>query len=55
MDIGIEEYLYGEGICLIEWPQVIEELLPMPYLRIEIENLGKFTRRLHLIEIDAPR
>lgn len=27
-DIGIEEMLYGDGICLIEWPEKIEELLP---------------------------
>lgn len=52
-EIGIEEYLYGEGICLIEWPQLIEDLLPLPYLKIEIENLGKFTRRLHIYKIDA--
>ena len=55
LDIGIEEYMYSDGICLIEWPQIIEDLLPLPYIKIEIENLGKFTRRLQLIEIDAPR
>lgn len=52
-EIGIEDYLYGDGICLIEWPQIIEDILPHPYLKIEIENLGKFTRRLHMYEFDA--
>ncbi|NNF33404.1 MAG: tRNA (adenosine(37)-N6)-threonylcarbamoyltransferase complex ATPase subunit type 1 TsaE [Saprospiraceae bacterium] len=52
-EIGIEDYLYDEGICLIEWPQIIEDIIPLPYLKIEIENLGKFTRRLHMYEIDA--
>lgn len=27
-DIGIEEMLYSDGICLIEWPEKIESLLP---------------------------
>lgn len=27
-EIGYEDYFYGEGVCLIEWAQLIEELLP---------------------------
>ena len=27
-DLGLDEYFYGDGICLIEWPNVIHELLP---------------------------
>ena len=46
LQIGIEEYLYGDGICFIEWPEVIESLLPEQYLSIKIENLGNFTRKL---------
>ena len=36
-DIGFEEYLYEtDGICLIEWPEVVEELLPDETLRVRI-------------------
>lgn len=28
MDIGIEEMLYGGGMCFIEWPEKIQNLLP---------------------------
>lgn len=28
LDIGIEEMLYGDAICLIEWPEKIKDLLP---------------------------
>ena len=28
LDIGIEEMLYSDGICLIEWPEKIKDLLP---------------------------
>jgi tRNA threonylcarbamoyladenosine biosynthesis protein TsaE len=27
-DIGVEEMLYGDGLCFIEWPEKIKELLP---------------------------
>ncbi|MBR6228286.1 MAG: tRNA (adenosine(37)-N6)-threonylcarbamoyltransferase complex ATPase subunit type 1 TsaE [Eubacterium sp.] len=37
-DIGFEEYLYGEGVCLIEWPSMVEELLPEKAIRITIEK-----------------
>jgi len=35
-DLGLEEYLFGEGVTLIEWPQVLEEVLPQQVLEIEI-------------------
>ena len=38
IDIGFEEYLYGEGVCLIEWPSRVEELLPETAIRITIEK-----------------
>ena len=27
-DIGFDEYIFGEGVCLIEWANIIEELIP---------------------------
>jgi len=35
-DFGMEEYLDSGNKCFIEWPQVIDELLPRPHLLIEI-------------------
>jgi len=43
-DIGYEEYFYGEGICLVEWPQVIESLLPTPRLEVYITKHSPYTR-----------
>ena len=37
-DIGFDEYLFGEGVCLIEWPSQVEELLPETAVRITIEK-----------------
>ena len=35
-EIGYEDCFYGEGVCLIEWANLIEESLPENYIRIEI-------------------
>lgn len=37
-DIGIDEYLFGDGVCLIEWPSRIEEILPDTCENIWIEK-----------------
>ncbi|MGN1204580.1 MAG: tRNA (adenosine(37)-N6)-threonylcarbamoyltransferase complex ATPase subunit type 1 TsaE [Lachnospiraceae bacterium] len=40
-EIGYEDYFYGEGVCLIEWANLIEEILPKGYTRITIEKCLK--------------
>jgi len=35
-DMGYEDYFYGGGLCLIEWPELIEELLPEDAVRVTI-------------------
>jgi len=35
-DLGYEDYLYGESYCLIEWPELIEALLPDNIVRVTI-------------------
>ena len=37
-DIGYEEYFFGEGICIVEWPSRIEELLPDDVSKVVIEK-----------------
>jgi tRNA threonylcarbamoyladenosine biosynthesis protein TsaE len=39
-DFGIEEYLTGDSYCFMEWPELIEELLPPETLiiRISVDN-----------------
>lgn len=36
MDIGLEDYLYSGCLCIMEWPENVEELLPEETLRIRI-------------------
>lgn len=37
-EIGFEDYIYGEGVCIIEWASLIEELLPDNIISITIEK-----------------
>lgn len=37
-EIGYEDCFYGEGLCLIEWADLIEDILPDSYCRITIEK-----------------
>ena len=37
-EIGFEDYVYGEGVCLIEWANLIEEILPEKRTEITIEK-----------------
>ena len=36
--IGYDDYFFGEGVCLIEWAELIEELLPENIISITIEK-----------------
>ena len=37
-EIGYDDYFFGEGICLIEWADLIREILPEHVIRITIEK-----------------
>ena len=37
-EIGYEDCFYGDGICFIEWANLIEEILPETYTRVTIEK-----------------
>lgn len=37
-EIGYDDYFFGEGICLIEWADLIREILPEHVIRIAIEK-----------------
>lgn len=43
-DMGYEDYFYGRGLCFIEWPELIEELLPEETVKVTIEEQPDRTR-----------
>lgn len=46
MDIGLYEYFDSDGLCLIEWPEMVEELLPEETLKVRILVEDENTRTL---------
>ena len=46
IDIGIEDYLYDNFYCLIEWPEIIEPLLPEHVVKIKIQLLDNSSRKI---------
>lgn len=36
-DLGYEDYFYSGAYCLVEWPQLVEDLLPAHYIKVEIK------------------
>lgn len=53
-DLGYEEYFYGEDLCLIEWPELVEELLPPDTVRIRLEVKADGSRIASLAKPDQP-
>ena len=47
LDLGLEEYFYSGCLCLMEWPEVIEDLLPEETLAVHLEVLPDGTRVLY--------
>lgn len=43
-DIGFEDYVYSGNLCLMEWPELVEELLPDDVVRVTIEEQADGSR-----------
>ena len=48
LEIGAEEALYGDGLCVIEWAERVLEALPPDRLEVRLEVVGKARRRVRL-------
>lgn len=49
-DMGYEDYFYSGAVCLIEWPELVEDLLPDDAVRVEIVENADSSRTLTLPE-----
>ncbi len=47
-DMGYEDYFYSGALCFIEWPELIEELLPADAVRVTISEQADGTRLVSL-------
>ncbi len=49
-DLGYEDYFFGEGICVVEWADRIEALLPEHTIRLHLVHAGDGRRRIRMME-----
>ena len=49
IDIGIEDYLYDDHFCFIEWPELIEDLLPEELIKISLEIYDDSSRKIIIL------
>ncbi|MBQ8988447.1 MAG: tRNA (adenosine(37)-N6)-threonylcarbamoyltransferase complex ATPase subunit type 1 TsaE [Prevotella sp.] len=47
-DMGYEDYFYSGALCFIEWPELIEELLPEDAVKVSIKEKEDGTRAVFL-------
>lgn len=50
LDIGAEEYLEGDGVCIIEWADIVADVLPDDAIIIKLEYGDKESERIVTIE-----
>lgn len=48
-DLGFEEYVYSDCLCLMEWPEMIEEMLPEETVKVSISEQEDGTRLIKFI------
>lgn len=46
LDLGFEDYAYSGNLCLMEWPELIEEFLPEETVDVHIEEIEEGKRRV---------
>ena len=49
-DFDLEEYIESDGVCVIEWPYQVSEILPKEFLKIDLRRVDEFNR---VIEIEG--
>ncbi|NTV44982.1 MAG: tRNA (adenosine(37)-N6)-threonylcarbamoyltransferase complex ATPase subunit type 1 TsaE [Chlorobiales bacterium] len=53
-DIGYEEYLYGNGISIIEWADQFPDVVPKHARHVQLEICGEYERRILIDSISKP-
>ena len=51
-DMGYEDYLYSGALCFIEWPELVEEILPGDAVKVIIEEIEDGIRSIRLESMD---
>lgn len=47
-DFDLEEYIESDGVCVIEWPNQVSELIPDDYLKVELKRIDENKREINI-------
>lgn len=47
-DFGYEDYFYSGNVCFVEWPEMIEELLPPDAVKVSIQEMADGSRNVNI-------
>lgn len=47
-ELGLNEFFYSNGVCMIEWAENIKNILPKKLITINIEKLGETSRKFEI-------
>ena len=53
-DIGFEDYVYSGNLCFMEWPELIEDLLPEDAVKVMIEEEDDGKRKVRTLPLAPP-
>jgi tRNA threonylcarbamoyladenosine biosynthesis protein TsaE len=48
VDLGLDDYFYGSGVCVVEWPEKAMSIMPAKHLLIKISYLSDTGRRFQI-------
>ncbi len=54
-DLGFDEYFYGNGVCIIEWADKIDRMIPKERIVIDIEKGNNLNERIFKFSGDEAR
>ncbi|MBK8501454.1 MAG: tRNA (adenosine(37)-N6)-threonylcarbamoyltransferase complex ATPase subunit type 1 TsaE [Saprospiraceae bacterium] len=49
VQIGIDDYLHSEDLTFIEWPELIESILPINTVRVELQHIDGLARKIVIL------
>lgn len=47
-ELGLDEYFYGDGVSLVEWASIIDDIFPADYIALHIQYVDDETRNIEL-------
>ena len=48
VNLGIQDYFYSDDIKIIEWPEIISELIPEDHISITLTSISEFERKIYI-------